>query len=345
MSLFCASNLIITRYTVLFTSGGTRRIQNAIRYALDQLEADSSFDFDEFDQNNDGFIDAIAFLHSGYGAETGGFDADGTYYEDRIWSHKWDLALTGGDWVSGKSGVKVFDYHISPALWGKSGSRIGRIGVIAHETAHFFGLPDLYDTQRFGQGIGSWCLMANSWGFDGTQYYPPQLSAWSRIQLGWDNATLIEKDGVYRIAASEVLEEVRDPKIYKIEAGFPEGEYLLIENRQPRLYDTLIPQGGLAVWHIDEKQVRGQGRQGFPGQPNWPENGNHYSIALLQADTNYQLEKGVTQGDRGDLFHMNGKDELKPSTNVVSGPFPNTGASGCNGPMDELLLRKFVILL
>lgn len=166
--------------------------------------------------------------------------------------------------------------------------------------------------------------MANSWGFDGTQYYPPQLSAWARIQLGWDNATLIEKDGVYRIAASEALEEVRDPKIYKIQRGFPEGEYLLIENRQPRLYDTLIPRGGLAIWHIDEKQERGQGRQGFPGQRGWPTNGNHYAIALLQADTNYHLEKGETQGDRGDLFGDDGKNEISQSDNPNSGPYPNT---------------------
>jgi M6 family metalloprotease-like protein len=204
------------------TSGGTIKIQQAIKYALEQLEADSSFDFGDFDQNKDGYIDAIAFLHSGYGAETGGFDSEGTYYEDRIWSHKWDLQLAG-EFRSAKSGVKVFDYHISPALWGKSGSRIGRIGVIAHETGHFFGLPDLYDTGRFGQGIGSWCLMANSWGFDGTQYYPPQLSAWARLKLGWDNFTLIEEDRAYSIAASEILEEVRDPRIYKIEKGFPKG--------------------------------------------------------------------------------------------------------------------------
>lgn len=325
-------------------SGTSPKIQDAIMYALEQLEKDTSFDFGAFDKNNDGYIDAITFLHSGYGAEFGGFDSDGTYYEDRIWSHKWDLKHAG-EFTSARSGVKVFDYHISPALWGRSGSRIGRIGVIAHETAHFLlGLPDLYDTQRFGQGIGSWCLMANSWGFDKSQYYPPQLSAWSRIKLGWDNATLIEEDGIYRIFASEI-KDITEPRIYKIQQGYPEGEYLLIENRQPLMYDTLIPKGGLAIWHVDTKQVRGQGRQGFPGQKDWPMNGNHYRIALLQADTMYQLEKGTTQGDGGDLFRSRGRDEINASLAVEYGPYPNTGETRLIGLSFVYLLIAWLLTL
>jgi hypothetical protein len=34
----------------------------------------------------------VTFVHSGYSAEFGGHDANGIWYEDRIWSHAWELS-------------------------------------------------------------------------------------------------------------------------------------------------------------------------------------------------------------------------------------------------------------
>ena len=46
------------------------------------------FDWTIYDSDNDGYIDSIQFLHSGYGAEIGGIDCyTGSAMEDRIWAH------------------------------------------------------------------------------------------------------------------------------------------------------------------------------------------------------------------------------------------------------------------
>lgn len=294
-------------------SGMSTRAQDMIRDALKALEA-TGFDFTSFDQDGDGFIDAIAFLHSGYGAEWGGTDSYGTLYTNRIWSHQWGLATK---WTS-KTGQSVSRYHVSPSLWGTSGSNIGRIGVIAHETGHFFGLPDLYDGQG-GSGIGSYCLMANSWGFDGSQRYPPHMSAWSKIQLGWVTPTVITRNGQYSIRQA-----CDYPDIYLINNKFPSKEYLLIENRQKCGMEAVIPGPGLAIFHIDDALLD-YTLEGYPGQSGWPGNGKHYRVSLLQADGNYNLELGNNRGDATDLFGATVKS-LGPTGTSAGKAYPNTNA-------------------
>ena len=112
-------------------SGLSTPFQTCLKNALTKVDA--QINFTKFDLDGDNWIDAIGFLHSGYGAEFGGIDAFSTPYNNRIWSHKWELFT--GIWTSAE-GVSVNNYHISPSVWGTSGSSIGRIGVIAHETGH-----------------------------------------------------------------------------------------------------------------------------------------------------------------------------------------------------------------
>ena len=288
------------------------------------MDVNNLINFSDFDEDGDGKIDAITIFHSGYAAEWMSKDEYGANYLDRIWSHKWYLFSDRdgsqlGPWES-QDGVKIWEYHISSAFWGLQGDDIARVGVVAHETGHFLGLPDLYDQNRGGKGLGKYCLMANSWGWDQSQEPPGTMSCWTKIELGW----VEPKRPVYGVNA--VADSSTTPTCFKIgdgEFGFPKGEYLLIENRQPKDLDKKLPQGGLAIYKVDE--AADLDSEGHPGQDNWPSNGKHYRVALLQADGQYDLEKGNNHGDKFDLFHAKGVNELLPSTKKEEdGPFPNT---------------------
>jgi hypothetical protein len=87
-------------------------------------------------------------------------------------------------------------------------------------------------------------------------------------------------------------------KVYVIRKGFPEGEYLIVENRQEEGYDHGLSQPGLAIYHIDEYA---SDVSSYPGHYKFPK--DHYRVSLLQGDGEYDLERMAEEGDSGDLFH------------------------------------------
>lgn len=317
------------RYYADGESGLTTRVRQAITDGLNILARDQLVDFSKFDNENggagDGWIDAITFVHSGYGAEWGGV-AGGADYKDRIWSHRWNI----NTWTDPQSAVKVRDYNVNPGLWSTSGSEPGRIGVICHELGHFFSLPDLYDYSGRGEGIGSWCLMANSWGFDGSQLHPPHMSAWCKVFLGWSQAQVISEQAQYKVTAATSAAA----SIYRINFDHEnDGEYLLIENRQAvGNFDGGIPagssgRGGLAIWHIDDS-VDGNGD---PGDPDAPDPSRHYQVTLIQADGLSELEQGINRGNADDLFRGGHVDRLTPDSTPSSNAYDGTKGPDING--------------
>ena len=73
---------------------------------------------------------------------------------------------------------------------------------------------------------------------------PGHLSPWCKMQMGWITPVEITNDGTYTLRASELYEDY-----FMISQPFEaEGEYLLIENRQPLLFDARLWQPGTFVF-------------------------------------------------------------------------------------------------
>ena len=316
-----------------FNVSGTALDLAASMYPVLQAIETLGTNFSKYDLDNDGVIDALVVLHSGFAAEIGGFDCyNSRGPEQRIWAHS--IGSSDDKWTSRDGRYTLGVYMFASALRGTCGSDLARLGIITHEFVHTWGIPDIYDTAGdwIGKGVGTFDIMSNPYGLDGAQTHPNNLGPWVKMQSGWLEPIEITKDGEYFIEASAI-----NPNVYVLEKKFPTGEYIIIENRQPIGWDSLLWGGGLLIWHIDDN-VEGNDQRGYPGQFGWPGNGKHYRVALACADRKFDLEKGNNNGDEYDfwiagsefspgLFEFEATDFLRyPNTNsYVRGSIFPTG--------------------
>lgn len=258
--------------------------QNAQKLAEDAVAlADPLVDFSVYDNNNDGYVDALFIVHAGPGAEFTGSNND-------IWSHKWSMSSP-----QSVDGVFAYTYSMEPEYWQTPGDMT--CGVFVHEMGHsVFGLPDLYDRDYSSNGLGRWSLMAGgSWnGYLGNS--PAHPDAWCRVQMGYVTPTNIQTD----TTGVTIPEIENNPTIFRLWTNGATGtsEYFLVENRQQTGYDSALPSEGLLIYHIDESVSSQNDNEWYPGYTSY----GHYLVALEQADGLWELEKDIDSGDSGDPF-------------------------------------------
>lgn len=246
---------------------------NAQRMAEDAVwAADPTVDFSLYDNDNNGYIDALFIIHAGPGAEQTGNVND-------IWSHAWNTVN-----VPYVDGVYAYGYSTEP--------EDGKIGVFCHEAGHnIFGLPDLYDYDYDSYGTGKWSLMSNgSWNGGGTS--PSHLDAWSKIQTGFVTPQVPTQNQM-GVLFPRVMD---NPVIYKLWSyGNPGPEYFLVENRQRVGFDATLPFAGMLIYHVDETQSNNN-NQWYPGYTTY----GNYLVAVEQSDGYWQLEQYINPGDVND---------------------------------------------
>jgi M6 family metalloprotease-like protein len=282
---------------------------------LNQLDGGGTMDWSPYDANQDGYVDALLVIHSGYASEQGdGSSCGAAAQNDRIYSQGHSVSNA---WSNANFATTVSAYAIASAFTRLCPGSWAKMGVTAHEWIHTLGTPDLYDlgTTTSGTGlggIGMLDIMSNAWGPIGNAE-PASMSAYTKLLTGWLVPKEITADGTYTI---NLL--LNNADAYIIRQGFGTNEYLLIENRGNLNRDAGLPGAGLLIYHVDE-MVAAQDTPGFPGQDGWPTNGQHYKVALLQADGKYDLEQRVNNGDAGDYW-VSGMT-LGPGS---TGQYPNT---------------------
>jgi len=273
------------------------------------------------DLNNDGYIDGLTVIHSGFGAEnTGGLDAG----KEWIWSHLGFLNYNSTD------GVRIDQYNTSPGRWydeeaDQSVKAEGtRVGVPLHEFGHFLGVQDLYDGDRTSFGLGPYCLMSMRYSYDAQLREASSISAPVKAFLGWLD--------VEEIPLATGTETFTLPAVIGTNKAFmlrfSETESYFIENRQPESYDHLHV-GGILIYHVkgdmslfsDDFQTE----ELIPDQPStWSE--THPIVRLIQPDGLFELET-VPQSATAKEMPLNPGDWW---------PFKNAELSDATLPMPNL---------
>ena len=267
---------------------GWARFGHVGEFRLEALRAaDRLLDFSEFDNDgpdgipnsgdDDGYVDFVALVYATR-------CPDGR--AGAIWPHRGAMPpFETADTAANGEPILISDYVILPAIEPGTCEPM-HIGLLAHETGHALGLPDLYDYDGSSQGIGAWGLMGT--GSHSMPFSPAHPSAWEKEQLGWVRVSWLKAD----TAGLRVPPVQTDRTVYRYDIPGRTGEYLLLENRQLVGSDAHLPGSGLLVWRVDPEPAE----LGL-----WNNDERRRAVALLEADGKRELARGRV-ADAGDPF-------------------------------------------
>ncbi len=211
-------------------------ITNAIKGAREHFNIGSGVNLDV---NGDGYIDSVSVIVHGKSSSTWG---------SLLWPHSVSLdAVDGENNYTLVNNVKVgkYSFNFSDSI---------TLGVLAHETAHNLGAPDLYHYGATTQNqdivtVGKWDLMEMDLST------PQYLLAYMRKNyiggIADSQIGTISENGVYSLKPVTETEE-SDVIAYKIPTS--KEEYFMVEYRKVTEsgYDSLLPGSGLIIYRIKE---------------------------------------------------------------------------------------------
>lgn len=283
---------------------------------------------DRYDYDNDGnlnepdgYVDYLMVIHAGTGQEGGG-GAEGS---DALWSHRGQanflpeggpqnlgpaqFTKRGGVKTASPEDVWVLDYTLEP--------EDGGVGVFAHEFGHDLGLPDLYDTQPFGDqsesSTGFWTVMSSgSWtgpqgGPLGT--VPTHFGAWEKEELGWlDREEVTVSGGPFEYFVQLDRVEHRGLKPQALRINLPNA-FETVKVVDPAHLTSVVYSG-----KGDDLDNRLTGEIDLQG----------HSTATLLFQTNYEIEVDF------DYAYVEVKDESGVFHTIPGSITTNTNPNGSN---------------
>lgn len=243
--------------------------------AIDAAEA-AGVDFSKYDWDKDGNVDQVFVIYAGY-AQSQGAD------ENTIWPHEWYLSADN-EKARRYDNVKIDQYACSSELRGDGIDNPGildGIGTACHEFSHCMGLPDMYDTSDEGDNYGTsrWDVMCSG-SYNDDSCVPAGYTSYERWFSRW--LTPVELNAPVSVTNMKPLAQQGEAYVIYNDAKEKSinGEYYLLENRQPVGFDQGLYGHGLLVLHVDyDANVWSKNKVNA-------ENG-HERVRVIAADNDY----------------------------------------------------------
>ena len=280
------TNLVTAYYTAAhprdhYTDETVPQGQRARELILEGIQnlVDNGFDFSALTTDDQGFVRALNVYYVGPRVNN---------WSLGLWPHAWRLAQP----VTVAPGKRFLDYQFT-----NMGSELA-LGTFCHENGHMIcDFPDLYDygDDSFrSNGIGDYCLMCAG-GRDDKN--PVRVGAYLSRLAGWSHSVTAITPGLQGTLAADRDDFLIYPK--------SSSEYFLIENRIATGRDADLMDQGMFCWHCSETGS------------NEHQDGTatlHYECALVQADNERHLERGLNLGNPGDLYRQGSQTQFGDTT-------------------------------
>ncbi len=288
--------------------------QTLIKEAMEYY--DTSYDFSKYDNDNNGYIDAI------YIKWTGPDDGWSSFW----WSYQWSWQGETSLIIDGKYVKKyVWSWICNPEYDGQTSYH--PLADI-HETGHLLGLPDYYDydvSNGPAGGIGKLDMMDGNWG---------DHNCFSKFMLGWIEPHVIpvgEREMVLAASGNSP-----DTVLIMPEAtGDIYNEFFMAQYRKRLAGNDPpdYPADGMIIWHVDAA-LDSAGRDFMYNNSDT----SHKLLRLMQADGLDEIENHSEKANLGD-FYVSGYTfgpETVPNSSSYSGKYTNILINAFSYPADSM---------
>ena len=248
-------------------------------------------DWDEYDLDNDGYVDRLLILHSTKGQE------ENPGQTSKIWSHftMFDQPITV------ELNLKVAHYTMASLRTGSSG-----MGTILHEMLHQMGALDLYpvhETHQLNdwQGVGDWDIMASG-NWNGGGVWPALPTAASMDLLQADRSQTLDLTWPQSAQAPCIGPSIQLQGMSEngtsLKIPLNEMETIWIEYRSYSGFDQHLPGSGILVTYQD-RSVGDEEKNELNRDSDQP------WLRVIEADGRTDLLNGANSGEATDLFLNN----------------------------------------